>query len=319
MPSHPHNHDHSHAAKGTGACALGLAAALTGGMMLAEFAGGWWSNSLALVSDAGHMLTDVGALLISLAALRLAQTPADARRTFGWQRTEILAALLNGLTLLALAAYVAYEAVPRLLHPEPIHSGIMMMVAAAGLAVNVAGFFLLRTHSEENLNIRGALLHVLGDLLSSVAVLIGGAFVWWKGWTWIDPALSLLIAALIANGAVRVTREALGILLEFAPAHVEPAEVEKTILAQPGVLGLHHLHLWSLSSQRHALSAHLLVADRPVSENDPLLTGLRRLLRDRFDIDHATFQLEHRSCDETECHADAERECGGRVSMKLET
>ena len=296
-----HDHRHDHAVHGTGARALGLAAALTGGMMVVEFVGGWWSNSLALVSDAGHMLTDVGALLISLAALKLAQAPADARRTFGWQRTEILAALLNGLTLLALAAYVVYEAVPRLLHPEPIQSGIMMMVAAVGLAVNVAGFFLLRTHSEENLNVRGALLHVLGDLLSSVAVLVGGAFVWWKGWTWIDPALSLLIAAIIANGAVRVTREALGILLEFAPSHLKPAEVEKTILDQPGVLGLHHLHLWSLSSRRHALSAHLLVDDRRVSENDSLLAELRRLLHDRFDIDHATFQLEHQPCNDPGC------------------
>ena len=303
-----HDHRHDHAVHGTGARALGLAAALTGGMMVVEFVGGWWSNSLALVSDAGHMLTDVGALLISLAALKLAQAPADARRTFGWQRTEILAALLNGLTLLALAAYVAYEAVPRLLHPEPIQSGIMMAVATVGLIVNVAGFFLLRTHSEENLNIRGALLHVLGDLLSSVAVLVGGTVVWWKGWIWIDPALSLLIAAIIANGAVRVTREALGILLEFSPAHVKPAEVEKLILAQPGVLGLHHLHLWSLSSQRHALSAHLLVDDRRVSESDTLLAHLRHLLKDRFSIGHATFQLEHQICDETGCYSTEEKE-----------
>ena len=306
MPSHDHRHDH--AAPGSGARALGIAAALTGGMMLAEFVGGWWANSLALVSDAGHMLTDVGALLVSLWALKLAQTPADARRTFGLQRTEILAALFNGVTLLALTAYVVYKAIPRLFHPEPIQSGIMMAVAAVGLIVNVAGFFLLRTHSKENLNIRGAVLHVLGDLLSSVAVLVGGLFVWWQGWTWLDPLLSLLIAAVIVNGAVRVTREALGILLEFAPAHVKPAEVEKLILAQPGVLGLHHLHLWSLSSQRHALSAHLLVDDRRVSESDPLLTELRHLLKDQFSIGHATFQLEHQSCDETGCQGTEEKE-----------
>ncbi len=303
-----HDHRHDRVAEGTGARALVLAAALTGGMMVAEFVGGWWSNSLALISDAGHMLTDVGALLVSLAALKLAQTPADARRTFGWQRTEILAALFNGVTLLALSAYIVYEAVPRLLHPEPIQSGIMMAVAAVGLLVNVAGFFLLRPHSKENLNIRGAMLHVLGDLLSSVAVLVGGAFVWWKGWTWIDPVLSLLIAAVIVNGAVRVTREALGILLEFAPAHVKPAEVEALILAQPGVRGLHHLHLWSLSSRRHALSAHLLVDDRRVSESDSLLAELRRLLHDRFDIDHATFQLEHRTCEDQGCRAGGEAE-----------
>ncbi|MCF7838749.1 MAG: cation diffusion facilitator family transporter [Candidatus Marinimicrobia bacterium] len=299
MPSHDHRHDQ--AANSTGARALGLAAALTGGMMLAEFVGGWWSNSLALISDAGHMLTDVGALLISLVALKLAQAPADARRTFGLQRAEILAALINGLTLLALAVYIVYQAVPRLLHPEPIQSGVMMAVAAAGLAVNLAVIFLLRTHSRGNLNIRGALLHVLGDLLSSVAVLVGGLFVWWQGWNWLDPALSLLIAAIIANGAVRVTREALGILLEFAPAHVQPAEVEQMILNQPGVSGMHHLHLWSLSSQRHALSVHLLVDDRRVSESDPLLADLRRLLHDRFNIDHATFQLEHQPCNDPGC------------------
>jgi len=304
MPSH----DHDHAAKGTGARALGIAAALTGGMVLAEFAGGWWANSLALVSDAGHMLTDVGALLVSLWALKLSRTPADARRTFGLQRTEILAALFNGVTLLALSAYIVYEAVPRLFHPEPIQSGIMMAVAFVGLIVNVAGFFLLRMHSAESLNIRGALLHVLGDLLSSVAVLVGGLFVWWRGWNWLDPLLSLLIAVVIVQGAVRVTREALGILLEFAPAHVKIAEVEKMILAQPGVLGLHHLHLWSLSSRRHALSAHLLVDDRRVSEGDVLLAQLRHLLKGQFSIDHATFQLEHQICDESGCHAPEEKE-----------
>ncbi len=296
MSSHPHDHDHG--AQGTGARALGIAAALTGGMMLAEFVGGWWANSLALISDAGHMLTDVGALLVSLAALKMAATPPDARRTFGLQRAEILAALFNGATLLVLSAYIAYEAVPRLFHPEPIQSGIMMAVAAVGLAVNAAGFFLLRTHSEENLNIRGALLHVLGDLLSSVAVLAGGLFVWWRGWNWLDPLLSLLIAAVILQGAVRIIRESLGILLEFAPAHVKTAEVEKLILARPGVLGMHHLHIWSISSRRHALSAHLLVGDRPMRENDVLLEELRHSLNDRFSIGHATFQLEHQPCDD---------------------
>ena len=287
-----HSHDHSHVSKNTGARALGIAAALTGAMMLAEFLGGWWANSLALISDAGHMLTDVGALLVSLWAMKLAQTPADARRTFGLQRTEILAALFNGVTLLALSAYIVYQAVPRLFHPEPIQSGIMMAVAFVGLIVNVAGFLLLRKHSGESLNIRGALLHVLGDLLSSVAVLAGGLFVWWRGWNWLDPLLSLLIAAVIVNGAIRVTREAIGILLEFAPAHLKAEEVERMILNQPGVLGLHHLHIWSLSSQRHALSAHLLVDDRLVSANDSLLAELRHLLKDQFSIGHATFQLE---------------------------
>lgn len=294
-------HEHSHAPEGTGARALGLAAGLTGLMMLAEFVGGWWANSLALISDAGHMLTDVGALLISLWALTLASTPADDRRTFGLQRAEILAALFNGVTLLALSAFIVYEAVPRLFDPQPIQSGIMMGVAAAGLVVNVAGFFLLRRHSAGNLNIRGALLHVLGDLLSSVAVLVGGLFVWWRGWIWLDPALSLLIAAVIVQGAVRVTREALGILLEFVPGHVKTAEVEKAILAQAGVSGLHHLHIWSLSSQRHALSAHLLVDDRLLSESDALLAELRHVLKDQFAIGHATFQLEHRQCNAPGC------------------
>ncbi len=304
MPSH----DQPHAAKRTGARALGIAAALTGGMMLAEFIGGWWANSLALISDAGHMLTDVGALLISLAALKLAQTPADARRTFGLQRIEILAALFNGVTLLVLSAYIVYAAVPRLFHPEPIQSGIMMAVAFVGLVVNVAGFFLLRTHSQDNLNIRGALLHVLGDLLSSVAVLVGGLVVWWRGWTWLDPLLSLLIAAVIVQGAVRVIREAIAILLEFAPSHVKPAKVEELILAQPGVLGLHHLHLWSLSSQRHALSVHLLVDDRRVSESDSLLAELRQGLQAQFNISHATFQLEHQPCNGPGCPIPTKKE-----------
>ena len=305
---HNHHHGHSHIAEETGTRALGIAAALTGIMMLAEFFGGWWANSLALVSDAGHMLTDVGALLVSLWAMKLAQTPADARRTFGLHRTEILAALFNGVTLLVLSAYIVYEAIPRLFNPKPIQSGIMMSVALMGLVVNVAGFLLLRKHSGESLNVRGALLHVLGDLLSSVAVLVGGLFVWWQGWNWLDPLLSLLIAIVIVHGAVRVTREALGILLEFAPAHIKTDEVKQMILDQPGVLGLHHLHIWSLSSRRHALSAHLLVGDRPVSEHDFLLAELRHLLNDQFSIDHATFQLEHKKCDEPEHHSHEQKE-----------
>jgi cobalt-zinc-cadmium efflux system protein len=184
----------------------------------------------------------------------------------------------------------------------------MMTVAFIGLVVNAAGFLLLRKHSGENLNIRGALLHVLGDLLSSVAVLTGGLFVWWQGWNWLDPLLSLLIAAVIVNGAVRVTREALGILLEFAPAHVKADEVERMILNQPGVLGLHHLHIWSISSQRHALSAHLLVGDQLVSANDALLVGLRHLLKVQFSIGHATFQLEHQPCNESGCNDPKEEE-----------
>jgi len=305
MPSH--DHDHNPAAERTGSRALGIAAALTGGMMLAEFIGGWRANSLALISDAGHMLTDVGALLVSLWALNLARAPADARRTFGLQRAEILAALFNGATLLALSAYIVYEAVPRLFHPEPVQSGIMMAVAFAGLCVNGAGFLLLRKHSGESLNLRGALLHVVGDLFSSLAVLVGGLFVWWKGWNWLDPLLSLLIAVVILQGAFRVTREALGILLEFVPAHMKVTDVERMILDQPGVLGLHHLHIWSLSSRRHALSAHLLVDDRPLSESDSLLAQLRYRLKDQFSIGHATFQLEHKRCDESGCPDSEER------------
>ncbi len=296
------DHGHNHRGAGGSARALGLAAALTGGMMLAEFVGGWWTNSLALISDAGHMLTDVGALLVSLWALKIAQTPADAQRTFGMQRMEIIAALFNGVMLLALCAFIVYEAVPRLFHPEPIQSMGMVAVAFAGLWVNVAGFLLLRKHGGESLNIRGALLHVLGDLLSSVAVLAGGLFVWWLNWNWIDPLLSLLIAAVILHGAYRVTREALGILLEFAPVHVQSADVEKMLLAQPGVRGVHHLHIWSLSSRLHALSAHLLVDDRRISETSSLLQALRHQLRDTYHIRHATFQLEHEACNDSTCN-----------------
>jgi cobalt-zinc-cadmium efflux system protein len=297
MPSHANNQ----AVEGSGARSLGIAAALTGAMMLVEFVGGWWANSLALISDAGHMLTDLGALLVSLWALKLAQTPADARRTFGMQRVEILAALFNGVTLVGLCAYIVYEASQRLLHPEPIRSAVMMAVAFVGLWVNVIGFLLLRKHTRESLNIRGALLHVLGDLFSSVAVLAGGLFVWLLGWNWLDPLLSLLIAAVILHGAYRVTREALGILLEFAPAHVKTAEVERLILDQPGVRGVHHLHIWSLSSRLHALSAHVVINDRLVSEHAPLFEGLRHLLKNKYGIGHATFQLEHDKCKEQEC------------------
>jgi cobalt-zinc-cadmium efflux system protein len=270
---------------------VGGALAVTAVVMLAEAAGGWWSGSLALVSDAGHMLTDVLALALSYVALRLARLPATPERSFGYLRVEILSALLNGSLLILVAGAITLEAVERLREPPEVRLGPMLAVALVGLAANGASALLLR-HAGEGLNLRGAFLHVVSDLLSSAAVVLGGLVILLTGWRGADPLLACAIAAGILWGAFRLVREAVDILLESAPGHIPADEVASAIRAVPGVREVHDLHIWSITPAMPALSGHVVARAASLDEHDRLLTEIQRALRERFGLHHATIQIE---------------------------
>jgi cobalt-zinc-cadmium efflux system protein len=267
---------------------------LTGGFMIAEVAGGLLSGSLALIADAAHMLTDSASLLLAWAAFRLARRPATGRHTYGWRRFEVLAAYTNGIALVALVGWIAVEAVSRLLAPQPVLSGPMLVVAVLGLLVNIAGFLILNGGAKENLNLQGALLHVAGDLLGSVAAIAAALAIRFTGWTPIDPILSVLVALLILRGAVAITKEAAHILLEAAPPDLDAPGMTTVLKAVPEVLDVHHLHTWCLTPDRKLATLHAVVSD--CADGDRTLDAITGTLRERFGIDHATVQLERGPC-----------------------
>ena len=258
--------------------------------MVAEAVGGFLTNSLALLSDAGHMLTDVSAMILSLLALWFAGRPADLKKTYGYYRMEILSALLNGVMLLVITIFILMEAWERLRTPATVALGPMAIVAGIGLVANLAALgFLHQTHS---MNVRGAFLHVLGDTLSSVGVLVGAGLMWWTGWYVVDPIISVLISIVIVVGALRLVKDAVDVLLEAVPAHVDLEQVRELMGRVQGVQGVHDLHVWTISSGMYALSAHLVVADPMVCNNDDILSAVKHELFDRFGIDHTTIQIE---------------------------
>jgi cobalt-zinc-cadmium efflux system protein len=263
--------------------------ALSGTFMVLEAVGGWLSGSLALLADAGHMLTDVGALALSLLTAWIAQRPADATKTYGYLRWEILAALVNGAALFGIAGWVVFEAVQRLHHPAPIRTGLFLAVAAAGLAVNLVSLTLLHRSREGSLNARGAYLHVLGDALGSVGALGAAAVIWFTGWTAADPIASIALSLLILVGAWRLIRESTDILLESVPRHVTLAEVQGRILGVPGVAAVHDLHVWTVVSGMVAMSGHAVVPD--LEAHPGVLEGIRGELA-ALGIGHVTMQLE---------------------------
>jgi cobalt-zinc-cadmium efflux system protein len=286
-------HHHAHAGPPASASQqrrLRVALALAAGYMLAELVGGWWTGSLALLADAGHMFSDVVALSLSLVAFRLAERPATPQQTFGHHRTEILAALAHGLILVGVSVFVLREALERLAAPREVLGGPMLAIAAGGLAVNLLALWVLDSGRRDNLNVRGAWLHVLSDAVGSVGAIAAGALIWAFGWTWADPAASLLIGALVVHSAWSLLREAVAVLMEWAPDHVDVPELERALAALPGVLAVHDLHVWTISSGRVSLSGHVVCAD----DRDPgkLLREVSDLLRDRFGIEHATVQIE---------------------------
>jgi cobalt-zinc-cadmium efflux system protein len=273
---------------------LTLVLALTGGVFLLEVFGALVSGSLALLADAGHMATDALGIGLALGAVTLAQRPAAGRRTFGWQRIEVLAAGLNGLLLLGVGGYVVLEAVRRIGNPPDIHSGWMLSIAAIGLVANVVSLAVLHAGQGESMNTRGAYLEVLGDALGSVAVIVAGVVIVTTGWTGADLIASLAIGALVLPRAWSLLREALDVLLEAAPRGVDLAEVRAHVLAVDGVLDVHDLHAWTITSGLPVLSAHVVVDDAVLADGHGgrVLDALCACLGDHFDLEHCTFQLE---------------------------
>jgi len=297
---HAHNHDHAlghgHAVSG-GKRGLLIALSITLLMMVAEIIGGIMSNSLALLSDAGHMFTDTLALALSFFAMKFAELPATDRRTFGFYRLEILAALINGTVLILISLYIIYEAYLRMSDPPEVQGKLMLIIAIIGLVVNIVGALVLVKHHDTNLNIRGAFLHIIGDAVSSVGVIIGGVIIAYTGWYLIDPILSMLIALGIIAGAIGLVTESVNVLLESAPSHLDVSVLAKEIGAIKGVREAYHIHVWTITSGVYALSAHVVIDDQMVSDSRSLLDTIRTLLSDRFKILHSTIQLECERCD----------------------
>ncbi len=295
---HAHAHGHAHA---TGDAAhqasrrrLATVLGLTWGYLGVEVAAGLLTGSLALLADAGHMLTDVAGLVLALAAMKFAERPPSPRRTYGYQRMEILAAAANGVALLAVAGYVLREAWLRLHHPQPVATVEVLLVAGVGLLVNVAGVVLLRSGSRGSLNLRGAYNEVLADAVSSVGVIAGAAVMRATAWYWVDPAVAAAIAVWILPRTFLLLREALHVLLEGAPRDVDLAALRAAMEAVPGVKKVHDLHVWTLTSGIHALSAHAIVGSDVVHEE--VLLELRARVTAAFPISHLTVQLEQHCC-----------------------
>lgn len=297
--NHSHSRSHSHAghahlpeslARGSSRRVLRLVLLLTLGYLIAELLGAYWANSLALLSDAGHMFSDAAALVLAWVALTIAARPATARKTYGFHRVEILAALINGLALMGLALFVVVEAVHRFQEREVVRGEVLLLVSLGGLGVNLAAAWLLAGARRESLNLHGAFLHVIGDLLGSIGAVIAGVFILWRGWYWVDPLVSLLISGLIIVNAWRLVAEAVHILLEGTPAHIEPRRVEEALRQVPGVRDVHDLHIWTITSGRHAVTAHIVVEDP--RESRRILRECQSLLAERFDLTHSTIQIE---------------------------
>jgi cobalt-zinc-cadmium efflux system protein len=292
---HGHGHGHAHPVDSRNETRTLIAAALTGSFMLAEVIGGLLTGSLALLADAAHMLTDFAALLLAWGAFRLSRRPATSKRSYGYDRIQILAAFANGVTLSILVVWIACEAVMRLFNPNEVQATGMAVIAVLGLLVNIAAFAVLHGADTNNLNIRGALAHVMGDLLGSVAAIIAAGVIWWTGWTPIDPLLSLLIAGLIGVSAWRLVRDAGRVLLEAAPDHIDPEALREDLMAStPGVLDIHHVHVWSLTPDRPMATLHARI--EPEADVAQIVRRLKARLAERYKLTHATIEVETGAC-----------------------
>lgn len=287
-------HVHAHAAPSANRRRLAAVLALTVVFVGVEVAAGFLTGSLALLADAGHMLTDVAGLALALAAMKVAERPPSPRRTYGYYRVEILAALANGLALLGVAVYILLEAVHRISHPRPVASLPVLLVAAFALVVNVAGALLLRGGSRQSLNVRGAYYEVVADALSSIGVIVGAAVIATTGWYQVDPLVAVLIALFVLPRTYTLLREAVGVLLEGAPREVDMTALRTAMEAVPGVKRIHDLHVWTLTSGVHALSAHAIVSED--AAHGEVLAELRKRVSRGFRIDHVTVQIEERCC-----------------------
>jgi len=278
---------------------LWIALALTSTFLVAEVIGGFITGSLALLSDAAHMMTDASALGISLAAIRIAKRPADARRTFGYHRFEILAAAFNAILLFLVAMYILYEAYQRLQSPQEIQSTGMLIIAVIGLAINLISMRLLSRGKSGSLNVKGAYLEVWSDMLGSIGVIAGALMISVTGWTWLDSAIAVLIGLWVLPRTWILLRESINILLEGVPEGMDIGEIQQVMLAVPGVLSVHDFHVWALTSGKASLTAHI-VYDRKFMPEEQLTPDLKYILRSKFSIQHTTFQFETVPCRQTE-------------------
>jgi cobalt-zinc-cadmium efflux system protein len=296
-----HTHHHDSDARNQGR--VFWAMMLTGGFMVVEAVGGVLSGSLALLSDAGHMLTDFAALSLAWFAFRAGRRRADNLRSYGYHRFQVLAAFVNGLAMVAIALWIVIEAIRRFAAPVEVLPMPMLVIASIGLLVNLAAFAILHGADRNNLNIRGATLHVAGDLLGSIAAIAAASVILWTGWMPIDPLLSLLVAALIARAAYSIIRDSGHILLEGTPENVDPAVLRDGLIGEvPGVVDIHHVHIWSLTTERPVVTLHAVLADD--ADHDASLAALHDALERMFGIAHATIQLEHGVC--ADHHADTD-------------
>ncbi len=284
-----------------------LSMIFTAAILIAEVVGGFWTGSLSLLSDAAHVFMDIFALALSYLALRLSALPADDRHTYGYHRLEVVAALINGITLGAIAIEIFSESWKRWFNPEPIKSMEMLVIAVIGLVVNLVVAFVLGGHHHEHeegeeeheeaedLNVRSAYLHVLGDAISSVGVIIAAALIWWTGWTWLDPLMSVFIGVLIVVSSWRVLKSSLHILVEGVPEHLSVEKIGQGMASISGVLNVHDLHVWSICSGHAALSAHVITENQLLAEEDGIMAELKTRLK-KFGIEHTTIQFECEAC-----------------------
>jgi cobalt-zinc-cadmium efflux system protein len=287
-----HAHDHPRSSRRR----LALVLALTVVFLAVEVTAGLLTGSLALLADAGHMLTDVAGLVLALVAMKLAQRPPSPRRTYGYHRAEILAALTNALVLLGVGVYIVVEAWSRFREPRPVPGPPVLAVAAVGLGVNAVAAVALRAGSRKSLNVRGAYYEVLADAFSSVGVMVGAGVITLTGWYWVDPLVAVLIAGFILPRTIALLKEAVQVLLEGAPREVDMEALRAAMEDVPGVRRIHDLHVWTLTSGVHALSAHALLAEGAL--HGEVLAALRCRVRDDFAIGHVTVQLEEQCCGE---------------------
>lgn len=300
--AHSHGHDHKHhdhshtpPVSQDNERRIFIAMLLTGGFMVAEIIGGLLSGSLALIADAGHMATDTAALALAWLAFRLSKRPADARRSYGYHRGEVLAAFVNGIAMIALVVWIFVEAIRRLFEPVEVLGGVMLWIAVGGLAVNCVAFWLLHTGSRDNLNVRGAAVHVAGDLLGSIAAIIAAGVIIQTGWTPVDPLLSMAVALLVLRSAWFITRQSAHILMEGAPQNLDPAAIGSDLLNTIEDLeDVHHIHIWCLTQERPLVTLHARIKDE--ANPDQMLKTISSRLLDRFQIEHVTVQIEKTDC-----------------------
>lgn len=287
---HGHHHHHAHSMRDRAPHVIRTAIFITLFFMVVELIGGWLSNSLALVSDAAHMLTDVGAMLLSLFALWVARRPSTPTMSFGYHRAEILGALISGLLIWMISGVLIYEAILRIKSPPEVQGPIVFVVATIGLIANLASMWILSSAQSDNLNVRAAYLHMLSDSLGSVGAIIAGVILWFTDWRPIDPLITIVFAILMLLSSWSLVKEAVGVLMESTPTHIDPAKIKEDLQGIAGVLEAHDLHIWTVSSGRLALSVHL-VSDQ--LEN--VLQTANKILKEKYKIIHTTIQVEHPS------------------------